>query len=321
MVAPFLWFLFIVFAMTALYAFVLAYIATVRKLPFGKAPEEPVEQTAAVEREIQWFRSMNPEPVEIVSRDGLRLRGRLLKAQGSDTAVLLMHGYRCPTGEKDFAPLLKFYYENHITLLVIDQRAHGESEGKRICFGVKERYDCAEWLRWLNSTVKPKHLLLHGLSMGAATVLMATRLQLPDNLRFLIADCGYTSPWEICKKVLTSFHTLISPSIYLADCMVGVLSGFRLKDASAWEDMQLNRTLPVLFIHGEKDGFVPVEMSKRNYQACAAPKELLLIPNAEHGQSAWVDTKKVEDAILCFYQKYAVEQSREEDSPLQDAYE
>lgn len=288
-------------------AFLLAQIASRRGLgPADAAAPWDAAHGNEARREIEWFLANGPEQAEIVSRDGLRLRGRYLPSGRGRQAILLVHGYRAKNGEGDFAPLLRFYHELGLDILVIDQRAHGQSEGDRICFGVKERHDCVDWLHWLNQRAQPDDLFMAGLSMGAATVLMAAELDLPANLRCLIADCGYTSPWDICAHVLKGMRSLpVQPFLPMANWMLRGLAGFDLRECAALSAMSRNSRLPVLFIHGGKDRFVPPSMSRANYAACLAQKKLVIVPEAGHAMSAWEAPERVKAEAAAFIARFS----------------
>lgn len=267
-----------------------------RKQRSTPTPWTPYEEK--MNAEAAWFMAQKPQPAEITSYDGLKLKGLYLPHENSKQSILLMHGYRSRGGIYDFANLLRFYHESGLNILVVDQRAHGASEGRHICYGVKERHDCKQWLEWLDRQHAPQDMFLAGLSMGAATVLMTAALSLPHNLRCIIADCGYTSPWDICSHVVQiNYHLpawLIMPAANLG---VRLYAGFSLKQASALDAMRADSKLPVLFIHGQCDTFVPTAMGQANFEACQAPKRLLLVPQAGHALSAWLDPKGVQAAI------------------------
>ena len=140
--------------------------------------------------------------------------------------------------------------------------------------------------------------------MGCATVLMAAGLPLPSNVRAIIADCGYTSPKEILKTVLKrDYHLPAFPIMNLTELLTRWRAGFGYSDASALDAMR-NCRIPVLFIHGEKDTFVPVQMSLDNYMACRAPKELLIVPGAVHAAASLQDPEGYQRAVLAFMKKY-----------------
>ena len=237
----------------------------------------------------QWFLGMEPEKVEIVSHDGLRLSGLYLLNPEAKGTIILMHGYRMD-GYTDFTCVYKKYYDLGYSLLNAFHRAHVDSEGEYITFGIKERFDCRDWAEYIADRFGPEHkIVLDGLSMGAATVLMATGLELPENVKGVIADCGFTSPWEqLLFVVKTKYHLPARPLMDSVDIFARLLGGFSFKEYSTLDAMKVN-TVPILFIHGEADDFVPTYFSVRNFEACKAPKRLITVPNAAHGVSYLVD--------------------------------
>lgn len=244
-----------------------------------------------------WFLGQNPEKVEIISYDGLRLRGLYLEHPEAKGTILLMHGYRMD-GYTDFTCIYKHYYDLGYSLLNAFQRAHAESEGEYITFGIKERCDCRDWCFYIADRFGPEHkIVMDGLSMGAATVLMATSLELPENVKGVIADCGFTSPWDqISHLMKIKYHLPVHPLLDLADMWARLIGGFSLKGYSTLEAIKEN-TLPILFLHGEDDIFVPTDFSRRAYELCSAPKKILTVPGAAHGVSYLVDPESCDRAL------------------------
>ena len=269
-------------------AFTVACFRRTGKIMGTGAPSlEPFKEQMSAGRE--WFLGMDPEKVETVSYDGLRLRGLYLKHPEAKGTIILMHGYRMD-GYTDFTCVYKRYYDLGYSLLNAFQRAHAESEGEYITFGVLERFDCRDWCLYIADRFGPDHkIVLDGLSMGASTVLMATGLELPENVRGVIADCGFTSPWDqLVHLMKTKYHLPVHPLLDVTDIFAKLLGGFSLKGYSTLEAMKTN-TLPVLFLHGEDDQFVPTSFSVKAFEACKAPKRLLTVPGAAHGVSYLVD--------------------------------
>jgi len=151
---------------------------------------------------------------------------------------------------------------------------------------VKERFDCRDWARYAAQRFgEDKPLFLMGISMGAATVLMASGLELPRNIRGIVADCGFTTPWDIMAHVARRDYRLPPfPLLYLLDGLARLRAGFRLKGADTRKALERNR-IPVLFLHGEEDSFVPLSMTEENFAACRAEKRLYTVPGAGHAQS------------------------------------
>ena len=177
-------------------------------------------------------------------------------------------------------------------MLLPDQRAHGYSGGHTITMGVKERYDARDWTVWARSRFGPEvPIFLMGVSMGAATVLLAAGLNLPDNVCGIVAVCGYTSPREITRKCLPEYLPGMPLELTYAVGRLGaILFGhFDPEDADC-EAAAAQSKMPILFVHGDADGFVPYDMGKRNYEACRAKgKKFLTVHGAEHAVSYYHD--------------------------------
>ena len=252
----------------------------------------------------EWLLAQPLEDVSILSDDGLHLKGHLLCAEQARRSVLLLHGWR-ERWTTNLGLMAKFLHEEGCNVLLAEQRSHGDSEGEYIGFGVLERYDCRNWAEYLAErfgTDLP--LYLAGVSMGATTVLMATGLELPPNVRGIIADCGFTSPRAIMAHVLTAqTHLPENPILPLTSLLSRVKAGFGFDDYSTIEALKTNR-IPVLFAHGDTDNFVPLAMTLENYLACQAPKELLIVEGAAHGMSFFQDRPAYRAALQNFFQKY-----------------
>lgn len=248
----------------------------------------------------EWISQHTSETLEVISFDGLKLHAALIPAENARGVVIAMHGYGTRYNI-DFAPQAQFYHEQGYHLILPMQRAHMGSEGKYITFGVKERYDLKLWAhRAVELYGENIDMILAGISMGASTVMMASQLSLPGNIRGIISDCGYTSPWNIVKHVgRRDLHLRPFPLLYTTNLFAKWFAKFNLREASAIEAMLVNK-LPVLFIHGTEDDFVPVYMTEENYDACRAEKYKLLISGAKHAQAYVVDTPAYEKAVVEF---------------------
>ncbi|MBE5784336.1 MAG: hypothetical protein E7330_00900 [Clostridiales bacterium] len=250
----------------------------------------------------EWFLSRDPETVSITSADGLRLSAYVLPAKEAKGMLVLMHGYRA-AGTRDFSCVLPFYHHEGYHIVLPDQRACGRSEGTYITFGVKEREDCCLWAEYAaNRFGTDLPLYLDGISMGAATVLFALERPLPENTAGIIADSGYTSPMAIIEKVADEVLGRCPKALLrLSSHFAGFLAGFRFEDCHAPSILKENTTLPILFAHGEKDGFVPKEMTLLNHAAAAAEKQLILSPEAEHGLGFLMEPERYQAALLAFF--------------------
>lgn len=222
------------------------------------------------------------EDVSIISFDGLKLCGKLYTYAPEAPIEIMMHGYR-GTAERDMCGGVQRAFSLGRSALIIDQRACGKSEGTVISFGINERHDCLSWIHFVIGRFGPDvRIILAGISMGASTVMMAGGMALPENVIGIIADCGYTSPRDIIRKVIRDMKlpdAIAYPFVRLGAKLYG---HFDLEEASCVEAMK-NCRVPVFFAHGENDDFVPCHMSIVNFDACSAPKKLLTVPGAGHG--------------------------------------
>ena len=252
----------------------------------------------------KWLESADKQPLEIKSRDGLTLRGEFIENPNARGIVAMFHGYRS-IPQADFTAALKDVYDLGYSLFLANQRACGASEGKYITFGVNERYDCVDWIEELNCRYGAETpIFLDGISMGAATVLAATDLSLPANVRGVIADCGYTSPSEILTHVMRRWFKLRRfPFYYTVALIVKLKLKFGFKDFST-EDVMTRCNIPIFFAHGEDDDFVPYKMSVRNYEACAAPKRFFSAKGAGHGEAYLIDPDGYKKALEEFLEVY-----------------
>lgn len=248
------------------------------------------------------------ESVTITSQDGKTLFGRYYHTRDGAPVQIQFHGYR-GSAMRDFCggtPLAQHLGHN---ALVVDQRCHGRSQGHTITFGVRERYDCQSWANYAYQRFGPKTpLILSGVSMGAATVLMASNLKLPETVCGVVADCPYSSPRDIILKVAGEMGLPKKPAGWF--CLLGarLYGRFSVKDASAVESVK-GTHLPVLLLHGEDDQFVPCHMSREIYAACGSDKQLVTFPNAGHGMSYLEDPQRYEAAVSGFL-KHCIEACR-----------
>ena len=247
-----------------------------------------------------WVHTQPQEDVFIESEDHLLLHATYFPGTGSDRAVICFHGYTSE-GLNDFSSIAKFYLEMGYRLLVVDERAHGKSEGTYIGFGCLDRRDAMLWIKEMVRRMGTDcRLFLHGISMGGATVLMTTGLKLPPQGRGGISDCAFTSAWEVFTSVLhTSYHMPAFPVMQIADRMAREYAGYGLNECNARDEVR-KAGVPVLLIHGEADTFVPSSMAYELYDACKSPKDLVMIPGAGHAEAYYKDTKRYEEAIRAF---------------------
>lgn len=247
-------------------------------------------------------RRMEKVPFEAVSTradDGIRLAGRYYHFKDNAPVEILMHGYRS-CALRDCGGGHYLAEKMGFNALVVDQRAHGGSEGSTITFGVKERQDLLRWIDFVNGRMAhPQPIILSGLSMGAATVLAASELDLPQNVVAIIADSPYSSPKKIICKVCQDDKLpakLAWPFISLGARLFG---RFSPTESSAVEAVK-HAKVPIQLIHGEDDRFVPCQMSRDIASACASRCQLDTFPYAGHGLSYMVDPCGYERAVYAF---------------------
>ena len=281
------------------------FLACVR-LPIEPDPDKS-KLLRPIKNEIKaggdWFRAQNPERIQITSDDGLRLVGYFLPAYDAKGTLLLLHGYRggpfC-----DFGYSIRDYHALGWNILAVCQRAHGESDGAYITYGVKERFDARDWALYLADRFGPEHnVAMIGISMGSSTALMSLGTDLPDNVKCVVADCGFTSPYEEFVHVLQRRRIPIHPVLDIAELFAKAFAGFGFKDYSTVTALKNNRR-PVLFVHGEKDALVPVQFTVDNYAACTAEKQLITVPEAAHGMSYVCAHEACYAALREFLNKY-----------------
>lgn len=241
---------------------------------------------------------------EITGHDGTRLMGHWQPCVHGRRVIIAMHGWRS-SWANDFGPVADFWRRNGCSVLYAEQRGQGRSGGDYMGFGLMERFDCLAWARWVNRTLTARlPVYLAGVSMGASTVLLAAGLKLPENVRGILADSGYTSPDAIWRHVARrNLH--VSYSVHRAAihamCRRRIHVGV---DTDTCPKALARSTVPVLFVHGTDDHFVPVEMTYENYKACRAPKRLLIVPGAEHGMSYLVNRAEYEKTVLDFWRSF-----------------
>ena len=218
----------------------------------------------------------------IESYDKLQLHSYVV-TQNSNKWAIVVHGYG--GSGKLMSDKSKYFYDMGYNVLIPDLRGHGKSEGDYIGMGWKDRLDIISWINFIIKENPNAEIVLHGTSMGAATVLMTSGENLPSNVKAIVADCAYTSAWNEFSYQLETYLKVPSSYILNVTNMVTKLkAGYSLKEASALECVK-KATVPILYIHGDKDKFVPYSMMDKLYDATNSPKEKLTIEGGEHANS------------------------------------
>lgn len=265
-------------------------------LPNGSQYRENREYMLSLIKDLE---KVPYEDVSITSFDGLRLAGRYYHQKDGAPVEIEFHGYK-GTALRDFCGGNRIARSMGHNVLLVDQRSHGRSEGRTISFGIKERRDVLSWVEYVSERFGSDcRIILSGVSMGAATVLMASGLQLPECVKGIIADCPYSSPEAIIRKVMDKdMHIpsfLLMPFVRIAARVIG---GFSLRDSSPVSDVEKSQ-VPILLIHGTDDRFVPCSMSSE-IAAHSDKASLVLFEGAGHGLSFIRDEKRYIEAVRDF---------------------
>lgn len=268
----------------------------IRKTPYGKYYDSIVAAH-------HWLLEHKAQDIYIKSDDGLTLHGLWIPARNPRGTVLLAHGYRS-TMLVDFGVAFDFYYSRGMNLLIPEQRAHGQSQGRFITFGVKESADMCKWLKFHNEHHSQYPVVLHGLSMGASTVLYLANKDIPQNVKGIIADCGFTSPKDILSSVFTRVtHLPATPSIWVTEFLARSFAGFSLSQCDTRITLADSR-LPVIMVHGTQDNFVPCKMTEEGFASCKGDKKLLLVDGADHGVSFLVAPERYAQLVSEFLNRF-----------------
>lgn len=266
-------------------------------IPEGEIYEPYREQMVAWMKET---RATPHEDMEIQSFDGLTLRGKYYECVPGGPIELMFHGYR-GNANRDLCGGMQRCFELKRNTLIVDQRSCGSSEGNIITFGIHESDDCHRWIAHLIQRFGPEvKILITGISMGASTVMLAAGRELPEQVVGVLADCGYTSAEDIIKVVIR--YKRLPPKLAYPFVKLGAkLFGHFDPDSDSPIEAMRRCKVPVMFIHGEADDFVPCDMSRRNFGACAAEKKLWTVPGAGHGLSFLVDKPGYMQALHGFF--------------------
>ena len=254
----------------------------------------------AMEQWARETRALPQEAMEVTSFDGLTLHGIYYEYAPGAPIELMFHGYR-GNAERDLSGGVQRCFRLGHSALLVDQRCCGKSDGRTITFGIKEHRDLLTWLAHMETRFGADvKIILTGISMGAATVMMAADKDLPENVIGILADCGYTSARDIMLVVIRKMG--LPPRLMYPFARLGarLFGGFDPEDGSPIESMRRSR-YPVIFFHGESDDFVPCYMSRENYEACTSRKKLITVPGAGHGLAYPVAKEQYLDAVREFF--------------------
>jgi len=251
----------------------------------------------------EWLNSTPHQKIFATSKDGYKLAAEeFFTSEDSHKWALVLHGY---TGWKEeMFPFACWYHEEGYHVIVPDLRCQGESEGDFIGMGWTDHFDCMEWISYILSKDPDAVIVIHGQSMGASTALMITGEEnIPDNIAAVVSDCAYTDAYSMFgEKIYEWFHLPAFPLVDSACIVLRLRGGYNLKDASALEAVKKSHT-PTLFIHGEEDAMISVDMTKQLYENASCSKELLIVEGAGHAQSQDKDPDTYYSTIKMFLEK------------------
>lgn len=260
--------------------------------------------TQSINETKTWLTTVESRKLTQVTEDGYTLVAQeFLQEKESHYWVLLLHGY---TGWKEeMYPFACWYYGEGYQVIAPDLRCSGESEGDFIGMGWTDHYDCMLWIDYILEQDPDAQIILHGQSMGASTALMMTgEASLSNHVRAVISDCAYTDAYSMFGEKITEWFGLPAfPFVDSARLMLKLRGGYDLKNASALDAVKQSCT-PTLFIHGDEDAMISVEMSKELYEAADCEKELLIVEGAGHAQSQDEDPELYYDTIRSFLQRF-----------------
>ncbi|WP_085992856.1 alpha/beta hydrolase [Oceanobacillus senegalensis] len=252
-----------------------------------------------------WVRNQDFEEWELTSFDGLTLKGYFLEAkEPTNKTVVFAHGYLGRAS--DMGLFGQYYYKDlGYNMFTADMRGHGESEGDYIGFGWHDRLDLIDWVnRIIDELGEDTEIVLHGVSMGAATVLMASGEELPANVKAIVADSPYSNVYDLFAYQLNRMFKLPEiPILPTTGLVTDWKAGYNFKEASALKQVK-KAEVPILYIHGSDDTFVPTAMTKRLVEHTKSETELLLVEGASHGESIVLKPKMYMNKLTSFLNKY-----------------
>lgn len=266
-----------------------------------KKEAEPVELN---DNDELWLKQQNIKELEITSYDQLKLKALLIEASiPTDKLIICVHGYHS-NNQRQYKHMIRFFHDLGYNILLPNNRAHGNSEGQYIGFGWLDRIDIINWIYYIKDYYsKPLQIALHGISMGGATVMCVSGEQLPKDVKCIIEDCGYTTLYKQLKHVSKYHNKRFRPFLFSSALMSKLITGFSFFKVKPIKQVK-KAYLPIMFIHGEKDDYVPSSMAYQLFKACPSKKELLIIKNATHATSYRTNTKLYETRVKHFLSQY-----------------
>ena len=263
--------------------------------------ERIIEENRQIEKELaeKWTENIKNKKVEVKAKDEITLRGtEYLVNEESDEWVIILHGYH--SNPDSVISIGKHFAEKGYNVLIPSMRASNESDGEYIGMGWLDKDDLKCWINLIIEQNKDAQIVLHGSSMGAATVLMASGDELPSNVKAIIEDSGYTSVWDIfASEAKARFNLPSFPILNMFEVVANMRAKYDIREASALEQVK-KATIPILFIHGESDDFVPEYMCEELYKVTKSKKDKLIINGAGHTESRYKEPKTYYNKIFEF---------------------
>ena len=250
---------------------------------------------ASEEGRLWLLANRKSEEVSITSFDGLKLKGLFISGSHTDRTIVCVHGYQM-TGFSDFGMKTRFLCSVGYNILLLDNRAHGMSEGRYTGFSILDSKDIVCWCRYLVSDLKQTQIVLYGISMGGAAVLNAAgNSDLPEEVKGIVSDCAFADAFrEIAHQIKRAYRLPAFPVVYLYDFWLRVFAKYSLRDMRPRDSIR-NYQGSLLIIHGDKDRLVPVENAHEIYENASCSKDLLIVHEASHGRSYLVDKESYEE--------------------------
>ena len=251
----------------------------------------------AKENSEKWSEAIQQKQVEVKANDNITLRGtEYLNQEETNKWAIILHGYR--SNPSSVLTIGEHFSEKGYNVLIPSMRACADSEGEYVGMGWLDKEDLKCWINLIIEENKNAEIILHGSSMGAATVLMASGDELPANVKNIIADSGYTSVWDIfASEAKARFNLPEFPVLNMFQIVANRKAKYDIKEASSLEQVKKSTT-PILFIHGDKDDFVPEYMCEKLYDATNCKKEKLIIHGAGHTDGKYREPEKYYNTIF-----------------------
>lgn len=278
-------------------------ISVIKRKLMSKKNREDFENNPEVVLGRLFYANAPQINISILNSEGRNINALLFKQDNENSKyAIVVHGYRASV--KSVSYITKRYFEAGYNVLLPYLRAHLGSDYDYSTMGWNERFDIIDWINYINDNSDNAKIVLHGVSMGAATVMMTTGENLPSSVVCAIEDCGYTSVYDAYSyKIPKMMHIPAFPFVDIFRRAIKKRVGFDIKEASALNQVKKSNT-PTLFIHGNDDSVVPVSMAHELYNNASCEKELMVFKKANHEMSALLYPDKYWGKVWEFIEKY-----------------